>query len=99
MSSPLPSGPRAGFRWTRENIVYAIDLWHRRTLAAPTVAEWERAGKNHPSRQTVQRVFGSWNSAIAAAGLLPRPQGAARSRTPRRRCPRTGRFVTRAGAA
>jgi hypothetical protein len=28
-----------------------------------------------PSRQTVARVFGSWNAAIAAAGFAPRPRG------------------------
>jgi hypothetical protein len=38
-------------------------------------ADWEQAGENHPSRQTVARVFGSWNAAIAAAGFHPRPRG------------------------
>jgi hypothetical protein len=26
-------GPRQGFRWTPELIVYTIELWHRRHLA------------------------------------------------------------------
>jgi hypothetical protein len=38
-------------------------------------SDWEQAGENHPSRQTVARVFGSWNAAIAAAGYRPRPRG------------------------
>ncbi len=74
-------GPRPdGIRWTRDLIVYAIDLWARTHLRAPTAADWDRAGENHPSRQTVQRVFGSWNAGIAAAGYVPKPCG----RRPRR---------------
>ena len=72
----MRSGPRRGYRWTPENIVYAIELWHRRHLRAP-----------------VQRVFGSWNSGIRAAGLKPRRPGEARSRWARARCTKTGRFV------
>jgi hypothetical protein len=64
-----------GVRWTRELIVYAIDLWARRHLRAPTAEQWSRAGADHPSRQTVQRVFGTWNAAIAAAGYVPRRPG------------------------
>ncbi len=64
-----------GVRWTPDLIVYAIDLWARKHLRAPRAAEWDRAGTDHPSRQTVQRVFGSWNAGIAAAGYVPRPPG------------------------
>jgi hypothetical protein len=92
----MRTGPRPAFRWTRENVVYAIDLWHRRHLYAPTVAEWEQAGENHPCRQTVQRLFGSWSGAIAAAGLRPRRQGEPRRRSHRHRCPDTGRFLPNA---
>jgi hypothetical protein len=70
-----------GLRWTNELIVYAIDLWARRYMRAPTAEQWNRAGADHPSRQTVQRVFGTWNSAIAAAGYVPKPPG----RPPKRR--------------
>jgi hypothetical protein len=56
-------------------IVYAIDLWARRHLRPPTAGQWDRAGEDHPSRQTVQRVFGSWNAAIQAAGYVPRRPG------------------------
>jgi len=69
------SGPRTGFRWTHETIVYAITLWHRTYSRPPVTREWEHAGENHPSRQTVARVFGSWNAAIAAAGFCPRSRG------------------------
>ena len=71
----MRTGPRTGFRWTHETIVYAINLWHRKHDRPPLTSDWEQAGENHPSRQTVARVFGSWNAAIAAAGFRPRPRG------------------------
>src|SRR5258708_22793198 len=74
----MKPGPRDGFRWTRETIIYAFELWHRRHLCSPTVAEWRLAGESHPSVTTVRTGFGSWNSAIAAAGLRPRRPGEAR---------------------
>ena len=71
----MRSGPRSGFRWTPETILYAIQLWHRQHRRPPATREWEQAGENHPSRQTVRRVFGSWNAAMAEAGFTPRPRG------------------------
>jgi Homing endonuclease associated repeat len=85
-------GPRAGFRWTPELIVYALDLWHRRYMRPPTKRQWARAGDDHPSSMTVKRVFGSWNAAVQAAGLRPRGPGGRRERVPPR-CPTTGRFL------
>jgi hypothetical protein len=72
-------GPRAGFRWTREMIAYAMELWHREHLYAPTQDDWERAGRNHPCRLTVIRAYGTWNAAVHDAGLRPRPRGIKRS--------------------
>ena len=71
-------------RWSRELVVYAIDLHHRRHLRAPTKREWITAGDDHPCVMTVRRLFGSWNAAIAAAGLRPRGPGGPRY-GPRRR--------------
>jgi hypothetical protein len=71
----MRTGPRTGFRWTDETIVYAITLWYRKHSRPPLTRDWEQAGENHPSRQTVVRVFGSWNNGIAAAGFHPRPRG------------------------
>jgi hypothetical protein len=84
-------GPRTGFRWNRELIAYAIELWHRNHLTAPSQDDWERAGSDHPCRLTVLRVFGTWNAAISAAGLAPRPRGRNR-RWSRTRCPKSGRW-------
>ena len=92
----MRSGPRNGFRWDRETIAYAIELWHRRHLRTPTVAEWECAGADHPCRHTVQRVFGSWNAAMRAAGFRARRQGQPKERWHRRRCPETGRWISAA---
>jgi len=71
----MRTGPRTGFRWTPETIVYAITLWYRQHSRPPFTSDWDQAGENHPSRQTVARVFGSWNQAIDAAGFTPRPRG------------------------
>ncbi len=97
----MRTGPREGFRWTTDTIIYAIDLWHRRHLQVPSARDWEQAGENHPCRQTVMRVFGSWNSAIRAAGFRPKRQGENRAEASRRRarCPQTGRFVAATGGA
>jgi hypothetical protein len=89
----MRSGPREGFRWTRETIAYAIDLWHREHLRTPTVDEWEAAAPNHPCRQTVLRAFGSWNAAMQAAGFRPRGRGVTREPWSRRRCPQSGRWL------
>ena len=59
----MRTGPRTGFRWTPETIIYAITLWYRKHSRTPFTSEWDSAGENHPSRQTVARVFGSWNAA------------------------------------
>jgi hypothetical protein len=86
-------GPRRGFRWTPELILYAIELWHRQHLRIPTTDEWDRADANHPSRVTVIRRFGSWNAAMRAAGFRPRGPGQRRTPSVRARCETTGRFI------
>jgi Homing endonuclease associated repeat len=88
----IGAGPRSGFRWTPELIVYAIDLHHRRHLKLPSKRDWVRAGEDHPSLQTVRRAFGSWSAAVAAAGFRPRGPGGARFVT-RARCSETGRWL------
>ena len=88
-------GPRDGFRWNRETIVYAFELWNRRHLCSPTVDEWRRAGRDHPSVRTVRSAFGSWNRGVKAAGLRPRRPGEARGGPPLAGGSRRPRAVTR----
>ena len=45
----MRTGPRTGFRWTPETIVYAITLWYRKHSRTPLTSEWDQAGENHPS--------------------------------------------------
>ncbi len=77
----MRSGPRGnGLVWNRDAILYAIELWVRRHGRVPAAREWDRAGEDHPSRQTVQRVFGRWNRALLAAGYRARRPGEHRQR-------------------
>src|SRR5262249_47732551 len=80
--SAMRPGPREGFRWTRETVAYAFELWHRRHLCSPTLDEWRRAGPDHPSVTTVRQVYGSWNAGLRAAGFRPRRPGEARKASP-----------------
>jgi hypothetical protein len=82
-----------GIRWTADLILYSIDLWARRYGRPPAANEWDRAGADHPSRQTVQRVFGTWNAAIEAAGFRPRQPGHHRVRGRVYRRDERGRFL------
>jgi Homing endonuclease associated repeat len=90
----MRSGPRGdGLVWTHDTILYAIELWTRRHGHPPSAREWDRAGEDHPSRQTVQRVFGRWNRAIRDAGYRPRRPGELRRRDAARDRDELGRFV------
>ena len=91
----MRSGPRGeGLVWTPDTIVYALELWARRYGRPPSAREWNRAGEDHPSRQTVQRVFGRWNRAIRAAGYRPRKPGELRRRDRVSHRDAQGRFLS-----
>lgn len=71
-----------GRYWTEEKIKREIQSWVKRHGLPPTSAEWSvpadrpnffrgEVGRR-PTSSTVQRVFGSWNAAIRAAGYEPR---------------------------
>jgi hypothetical protein len=82
-------------RWTREEIVLAIQAWAKETGVPPTCRQWSKAGNDTPTAAQVQGLFGSWNEAIAAAGFEPRQRGWIGAMTPamlaRRARSRTGR--------
>lgn len=60
--------------WTEEAARAAVADWVQRNgSVVPTLAEWTPAPDGCPSKYTLFRIFGSWNAAIAAAGLTPNP--------------------------
>lgn len=58
------------FRWTEDRIIGALQVVAMRKGETPTTTEWERE-HNHPTREIIVRRFGSWEKAVAAAGLSP----------------------------
>jgi len=61
-------------RWTAEQIVAAIQRWTGEHHSPPKCEEWEPAGvprHEFPTPTTVKKVFGSWDTALAEAGVLP----------------------------
>lgn len=66
--------------WTPKLIVAAIQEWAEIHGQPPTRDMWRGKSKpsergRWPSANSVDRNFGSWNAAIAAAGFEPRAQG------------------------
>jgi hypothetical protein len=65
-------------KWTRENIIEAIQEWEKLHGNPPTCPEWSRRDglpEWAPTVGVVYRTFGKhgWNKAIEAAGFTPRP--------------------------
>lgn len=60
-------------RWTEERIITMLRAHARRKGRTPRQEDFLLARKTTPSWMTVVGVFGSWNKAIVAAGLKPRP--------------------------
>ena len=74
--------PRRRPSWMRDDVLAALRRWHVRFGRAPASGEWGwTAGPRStwvaefprwPSAANAQTHFGSWNAAIAAAGIAPR---------------------------
>lgn len=71
--------------WTRERIIAAIQKWARtHNGRPPSRGDWQKTGpggklrpgeqarRKWPSISSIIRMFGSWNTAIEAAGHTPR---------------------------
>jgi Homing endonuclease associated repeat len=66
-------------RWSRPQILRALRQATLKTGRPPTSKEWQKGGRRtRPCAAVVKREFGSWNGALAAAGLEPRRAGAQR---------------------
>lgn len=61
--------------WTPERIIASIQSWAEKHGRHPLAVEWTRAAPEHPARPTVERLFGSWNAGMAAAGFEGRRSG------------------------
>jgi hypothetical protein len=57
--------------WTRDTVIRAVRAWHREHGRAPSMNDWSSGSEDWPSRHVVASRFGSWNLAIAAAGITP----------------------------
>lgn len=90
-SRHCPSCAQKGARiWTAKVVIDRIREWESINGEPPTVYDWNpwliksarrreafeifRAG-DWPNVSTVQELFGSWNAAIIASGLVPRQPG------------------------
>lgn len=74
---PGNGGPRSEDE--RAHVLATLRAWATELGRAPTLTEVRR-GDSPLSRNGVLRLFGTWNAALAAAGLDPRPAGRPRSR-------------------
>lgn len=61
-------------RYTDEQLIGAVQVVAMRLGRTPSCDEWD-AGRYRPNRGTLETRFGSWNDAMRAAGLEPRPKG------------------------
>ena len=58
-------------RWTRELAIAALRRDASRRGRSPTSEEWRVARRSRPHAATVEKLFGSWNAGLRAAGLPP----------------------------
>lgn len=74
--------PVARRHWTREEAIGAILLWLREEGQPPKYVDWtpsrgrvrDSVLRGHwPTGRQIIRLFGSWNGAMKAAGIKPRP--------------------------
>lgn len=55
--------------WSKREIIDAIGAHFSIHAKAPRIGDWQRASPAHPTAATVTRKFGTWNSALEAAGV------------------------------
>jgi hypothetical protein len=57
------------YYWTTEQIMAALRTWTTQNGRAPKAREWRLASPDWPCYSTVRKQFGSWEHALARAGL------------------------------
>jgi hypothetical protein len=69
-----PVAPREStlVRWSQHATLDAMRRWHEAHGRQPSLEQWRRADRSHPSAATVRRLFGTWNAAVKEAGFEPR---------------------------
>jgi hypothetical protein len=58
-------------KWTRELAIAALRRDAKRRGRSPTSEEWGTSRRTRPHSGTVEKLFGSWNAGLRAAGLEP----------------------------
>ena len=58
-------------KWTRELVIATLRRDANRRGRSPTSEEWSTARRSRPHAGTVEKLFGSWNAGLRAAGLEP----------------------------
>lgn len=58
--------------WTAETVIAAVQAFHAKNGYQPVQREAHSA-YGLPSTSTIERLFGSWNAMIEAAGFTPYP--------------------------
>jgi len=58
-------------KWTLELAIAALRRDANRRGRSPTSEEWSTARRSRPHSATVEKLFGSWNAGLRAAGLRP----------------------------
>lgn len=61
--------------WTPQAIVEALQAWASKHGRTPSRDDWRAATRSNPAVETVDRVFGTLNHALEAAGLPTRIAG------------------------
>jgi hypothetical protein len=67
--SPPPRRPTRCERWGRAEMIGALQDWATRHGHPPAGFDWTRAAPEHPCATTIRNHFGSWQAALARAGL------------------------------
>jgi hypothetical protein len=62
--------------WDELDTIQALRVWSETHGRPPWSMEWDHAQPEHPCSNTVRERFGSWQSALAAAGLEVPPRRA-----------------------